>query len=202
VVWSYYPLDAWCAEDGSGPVDFQFYHAPLGVDATVFTPPVEREPAKPYMVCTSAAQRNQESAAECDEAASACDGIVFQLGPHLDRMKAQVVYAAGIGDAELASYYRRCQWVSGLRRHEGFELPAAEGLLCKARPLLYDQPHYRCWYDGLGEFVREEPHDSVVAQLTELFAKGPRPVTSEEHADAVRRFYWPYLVKGFWERCS
>ena len=201
VVWSYYPLATWIQEDLGSPVDFNFYHAPLGVDASVFTMPPNGH-HRDILVCTSSAQRNQESAAECDEAAVSVDGRIFQLGPHLDKMKSQVSYAQGISDAELAGWYRDCQWVSGLRRHEGFELPAAEGLLCGARPLLYSREHYLCWYKPWGDFVQEEAHDRVVEQLRVLFAKGPRPVTAEDREAAVRRFDWSRIIKGFWERCE
>lgn len=199
LVWTYYPLDVWIEEDGGEPIDFNFYHAPLGADASVFTlPPDDKH--RSMMVCTSGAQRNQESVAECDEAASQLDGRIFQLGPHLDRMKSHVFYATGIDDAELANWYRDCQWVSGLRRHEGFELPAAEGLLCGARPLLYDRQHYRCWYDGFGEFVPEGSRDEVAAHLVKLFAKGPTPVTMADWGAARALFHWPTIVEGFWER--
>jgi glycosyltransferase involved in cell wall biosynthesis len=198
---SYYPLDLWIREDGGVPVDFHFYHAPLGVDASIFTlPPVGSH--RDILVCTSGFQRNQESVAECDEAAVSLDGRIFQLGPHLDRMKSQVSYATGITDEELARWYRQCQWVSGLRRHEGFELPAAEGLLCGARPLLYDRPHYRHWFDGWAEFVPEEPHDLVVENLKRLFARGPKRVSEEEREFAARRFNWEQIVREFWGRCG
>ncbi len=201
VVWSYYPLDLWIAEDGGEPVDFNFYHAPLGVDASIFTPPPSGS-HRDILVCTSGFQRNQEGVAECDEAAVSVDGRIFQLGPRLDKMKSQVSYATGISDEELARWYRQCQWVCGLRRHEGFELPAAEGLLCGARPLLYDRPHYRYWFDEWGTFVPESAHDQVVEYLRAIFAHGPIPVTPYERVVASYRFDWERIIGGFWGRCG
>jgi hypothetical protein len=201
VVWSYYPLDLWIAEDHGPPLDFNFYHAPLGVDSAIFTlPSADRH--RDILVCTSGFQRNQEGVAECDEAAVSVDGRIFQLGPHLDKMKSQVSYAQGITDEELARWYQQCQWVCGLRRHEGFELPAAEGLLCGARPLFYDRPHYRCWFEQWAEFVPEEPHDLVVENLKRLFKRGPKPVSERERAEAAMAFSWPRVVHGFWDRCG
>jgi hypothetical protein len=202
LVWSYYPLHTWIHEDGGEPVDFNFYHSPLGVDAEIFIPPANGA-HRSIMVCTSGARRSQESVAECDEAVAQCDGRIFQLGPRLEKMKSDVFYSAGVvSDEELARWYRDCQWVSGLRRHEGFELPAAEGLLCGARPLLYDRLHYRCWYDGLGDFIQEESRDRVVESLTALFSRGAYPVTALERAAAVERFNWATIIAGFWERCA
>ena len=201
IVWSYYPLALWIREDGGESVDFNFYNAPLGVDASIFTLPPNGT-HRDILVCTSGFQRNQEGVAECDEAAVSVDGRIFQLGPHLDKMKSQVSYATGITDADLARWYQQCQWVCGLRRHEGFELPAAEGLLCGCRPILYERPHYRIWFDRWAEFVREEAHDGVVAELRTLFARGPKPVTAEERGAAVSLFDWKSIIDGFWERCG
>lgn len=200
-VQSYYPLALWIAEDRGAPVDFNFYNAPLGVDASVFTLPPHGA-HRDILVCTSGFQRNQEGVAECDEAAVSVDGRIFQLGPNLDHMKSQVSYATGISDEELARWYQQCQWVCGLRRHEGFELPAAEGLLCGARPILYDRPHYRCWFNAWAEFVPEEPRDLVVESLKRLFARGPKPVTEFERSIASTVFDWGRIVRGFWERCE
>jgi hypothetical protein len=223
VVWSYYPLDLWIREDAatcpsrqlpsddglgqygvpteaaSEPeaLDFHFYHAPLGVDPAIFHPNGGGE--RSITVCTSGARRNQESVAECDEAALAVDGCVFQLGA-MFALRARAIYAQDLTDDVLAAYYRQCQFVSGLRRQEGFELPAAEGLLCGARPILYDREHYRSWYDGFGEFVREDSHESVVEQLKVLFSNGARPVTVEERERAVHVFSWKRIVEGFWNQ--
>jgi len=197
VVWSYYDLPLWIQEDGDTAVDFPWYHAPLGVDGEVFT---ATSGDRPITVCTSGAQRNQESVKEVDEATKAIGGTVLQLGPTFP-MQAETIYRTGISDADLAGWYQRCQWVSGLRRHEGFELPAAEGLLCGARPLVYDRPHYRHWYAPWADFITEAGKPAVTAQLRDLFARGPRPVTAEERAAARRLFDWAAIARGFWARC-
>lgn len=195
VVATYYPLDTWVKEDGGAPVDFNFLHAPLGVDASVFTP----EPAaeREFTVMTSGQRRSQESVAECDDAAHAVGGRVFQLGPVFG-MRSRTLVLSGITDPELAGFYRRCRFVSGLRRHEGFELPAAEGLLCGARPVLYDQPHYRGWFGDWAEYVQERDQESVTRDLTRLFERGPRPVSAEERTSAATTFDWAKIARGFW----
>jgi hypothetical protein len=170
------------------------------VDGSVFTPG-DGHALRGYTVLTSGAQRNQESVAECDEAAAAIDGCVFQLGPTFS-MKAETFYGTGLEDDELARIYQQCQWVSGLRRTEGFELPAAEGLLCGARPLLFDRPHYRCWYEPWGTFVREDSFDIVKRDLIQIFDLGPRPVTGPEREAAAKLFDWQRICRGFWEACG
>jgi len=195
VVWSYYPLAEWLREDEGADVDFNFYNAPLGVDPDVFQLGVGD---RPYTILTSGFRRNQEGVGECDVAAERVGGSIFQLGPTFP-MLVPTTFATRISDAALASVYRQCQFVSGLRRHEGFELPMAEGLLCGARPVAYDKLHYRRWFDGFADFVREGDHDDVANQLTALFRGGPRPVTLEERDRAVEQFSWQRVCDGFWK---
>lgn len=198
VVWSYYPLDKWIAEDGDSPVDFNFLHQPLGVDADVFTP----EPAveRDVTVMTSGQRRGQESVAECDDAAAEVNGRLIQLGPTFT-LRSPTEFYSGISDPELAALYRRCQFVSGLRRHEGMELPAMEGLLCGARPLVYNRHHYRDWYGEWAEYVEENSARDVTRQLVDIFRRGPRTVQQSEIDAATQLFSWPRIAKEFWERC-
>lgn len=198
-VWTYYPLKAWIQADGGSSINFPFYHAPLGVDASIFT--LGSNAPRPFMICTSGFRRNQEGVAECDSAAYSLGGKVFQLGPEF-RMRSETTFLTGIQDIALAAMYRQTQFVSGLRRHEGFELPAAEGLLCGARPVLFDRDHYRAWYDEFGDFVNEGSAEEVTTDLIKLFRRGPHQVSVEERAVAVRRFDWETIVRGFWECLS
>ena len=196
VVMSYYPLAEWIKHDGGHEIDFDFYNAPLGVDSTIF---FDRKVDRTYVICTSGQRRNQEGVGECDDAAIVTGGSIFQLGPSFS-MRSPTTFLTNLSDNALAEMYSRCQFVSGLRRHEGFELPAAEGLLAKARPILYDRPHYRMWYEGLAEFIAEGSPAQVTADLTRLFRSGPCPVTDAERSEGARRFNWESIAKGFWER--
>jgi hypothetical protein len=198
LVWTYYPLEQWIKDDGGVPIDFPLYRSPLGVDASVFTP--EPAVARDILVCTSGFRRNQEGVMECDDAAHALSGTVFQLGPTFP-MNANTIFQSGITDDGLAAMYRRCRFVSGLRRHEGFELPAAEGLLCGARPVMYDKPHYRDWFGDWADYVPERDANTVTRDLVALFQTGGRYVSAEERASAAKLFDWERIVRCFWERC-
>jgi hypothetical protein len=197
VVATYYPIERWIKEDGGAPVDFNLYRSPLGVDASVFTP--EPAVARDILVCTSGFRRSQEGVMECDDAAHALSGKVFQLGPTF-KMNSLTTFGTGITDLQLASMYRRCRFVSGLRRHEGFELPAAEGLLCGARPVMYDKPHYRDWFGDWADYVQERDASAVTRDLVGLFQTGGRYVSAEERAAAVKMFDWGTIVQNFWKR--
>ena len=193
--WSYLDLNAAIAEDGGVGTAGAFYHAPLGVDANVFTMPTTTD--RPYVVLTTGQSALTEGVREA--ALAGVGRRVFPLGPPLRIIGA--ASATGSTDAELANLYGQCEFVCGLRRTEGFELPAAEGLLCGARPVLFDRPHYRTWYDGLAEFIPEGPRPGVVDDLEALFQRGARPVTDEERRMAAERFDWARICGEFWARC-
>lgn len=197
LVVSYYDLVALAAEDGETLNGVNFYHTPLGVDAEVFRS-WESHRHRPYEILTSGYIAEQECAQEAASAAARIGGETFHLGPDL-RLRGAVTYRLGITDEELAQAYRRCQFVAGLRRIEGFELPAAEGLLCGARPILFDQPHYRRWFEPWGEFIQELSPKGVEDQLALLFANRARPVEEHELRAAQDRFDWEKIVGGLWE---
>lgn len=200
-VWSYYDLDAEIAADGGCGRPGRFYHAPLGVDTEVFHP--GEEDARPFAVGVTGFDKHYLKAERLREvvaAAARVSGTVWHLGPSLG-LGAHVVDEAEIDDATLARRYRACRYVSGLRRQEGFELPAAEGLLCGARPILFDRPAWRRWYEPFGVFVPETRAAMLRSLLTDTLANEPEPVRAAEWAAAAERFSWPTIIGGFWERC-
>lgn len=196
VVWSYYDLNQAIADDNGACGLDNFYHAPLGADAEVFI----ADPAvkKLFTVATSGVSRLQESVRECVLAAKEVNGSVFHIGAQSSWEDIRV-FSNGCTDNELAASYQQCEFVSGLRRTEGFELPAVEGLLCGARPILFRTPDYLRWYEPWGEFIEETDRQGVVDQLVELFKRGARPVTATERAEAVMRFNWETIIGGFYE---
>lgn len=200
VVWSYYDLRGATEEDALF-IDAEpnWYISPLGVDTRVFypvQPPRERE----FTILTSGYVAESECVNEAATAVHRVGGYQFHLGPNLNFNGTRVRHELGISDQQLADVYRSSQFVAGLRRGEGFELPAAEGLLCGARPILFDRSHYRRWYDGFAEFIPEGSPDEVTDALEALFRKGPRPVSHAELLAARDVFDWETLVSGFWEK--
>lgn len=184
LVWSYLPLKG----------DFVFYHSPLGVESDIF---YNRSKRRIYNTMTTGSGYLSETVREVILASRRVGYSVVHLGS--DFKKAYVdKYVSGISDNELAELYSQCEYVSGLRRNEGFELPAAEGLMCGARPILYDRKHYKDWYDGLALFIPETDRDQIVVDLEALYRFGLVPVTPDEMAEAKDRFDWKQILKGFW----
>lgn len=193
VVWSYYNLKALCDEDKTTDT-FNFYHAPLGVDEAFR----EYQTRKKYIIATNGRGYSTESARECILAANAVGERVFHIGPVITN-KPGVDFSQGMNDNQLAQKYSQCEFVSGLRRTEGFELPVIEGMVCGARPIVFDRPHYRRWFDGLAIFIPETERDDILKSLIEIFKKGAVPVTQDEIEKIRKRFNWKTIVEGFWK---
>lgn len=196
-VWSYYDLDI--------PPQTRFFHAPLGVHSEVFTLP-KGHSMRPIGIVSSGYVSGPlaEAIEEVAEAAKRLRLSVFHLGPSsVEGMKARREHSwksgTGLTDAKLVEKYQNARWVSGLRHVEGFELPVIEGLACGARPIVFDRPDMRKWYDGYATFVPECSGEELVKELVNVMSLSPNTVTLEERKDVVADFNWDFITAGFWE---
>jgi len=194
VVWSYYDLSRIGYEEmGDNFPYFRFYYSPLGVDANIFK---EHPGNKPFAIGVNSQDWLTESARECGMACQQLSRSMFFLGSELHRPN--IVCRHHISDQEVARYWSQCQYVSGLRRTEGFEFPVIEGLLCGARPIVFDQPHYK-WYDDFAIFIPELPRDETIAVIKQTLEEVPQKVTEEEKQLVRERFNWEFIIKNFWK---
>jgi hypothetical protein len=204
-VWSYYDLFHLCLVDnawdwaGGHRDPFNFYHAPLGTDSTTFRP---SQPArKNYLIGTSGFIAETEGIREAHAACQRLNRMQLHLGPNLE-IGDDITYIRDVPDGVLADFWSRCSFVAGLRRCEGFELPAVEGLLCGSRAIVFDAPHYRRWFEEHAEYVPETDAatpELLVEALVEVMSKPVRPVTPAERTRITQKFDWSKLVAGFWE---
>jgi hypothetical protein len=191
IVWSYYDLQATLDTPLTN-----FYRSPLGVDANVFRP---YDVSKRYAIATSGYVMETEGVLEAVAASKNVGSRLFHLGPPDPRFGDHVDARLNISDELLAAYYSACDFVAGLRRIEGFELPAAEGLLCGVRPIMFDRPHYTDWFRPFALFIPERSFEEVTRELTTLFQhRLDYPVTASERDEARERFDWQRIVSGFW----
>lgn len=198
VVWSYYDLSACCEEAGG-----RFYHAPLGVD-DVFKQRLQAANSGEDLVITSG--HVDGPGAEC---ISPVWAAARQARMRTVHVSTRDVHGAPAGahpdeyrvpsDEHLARLYSRARFVAALRHGEGFELPAAEGLLCGARPILFGQPATMRWYGNLALFIRDQSDcNATYSSLVSLLSEGHQPVTEHERMAAAARFDWEAIANGFW----
>jgi hypothetical protein len=202
VVWSYYDLEQAVNEDYgiTNTALPNFYHSPLGADPDIFYPRA-RVPGSTgrYVILSNGLSRLSESVRECHLAAQQVGLPSAHFGA---RLNLGVKCYDNLSDNALACLYTASDWVSGLRRKEGFELPCVEGLLCGARPVVFDTPDYRWNYGEHADYIKETDRQGVVDQLVQLFQRGPRRVSEAEIEQAKARYDWATIIGGFYERIS
>lgn len=188
VVWSYYDL----------PGEFNFYHAPLGIDPDAW---YIEDRERDYIIGSMGNYYKQECIGEIQTALwySKQKARAVHIGENFNQHPL-TDFLYKLNDAELRSVYNRCRWFSCLRRKDGFELPALEAILCGARPVMFDTPNYKQWFDGLVTFIPEEPPEKVFGSLVKLLKSGPPAVTEEHRRAVMERFNWKNIIEGFYAR--
>lgn len=186
-VWSYYDLPAWVKEDGNE-AQFNFYHAPLGIEP-IFEYKLRK---KPYVVLTHGNFQTQGT----KQCVAASPKTMAHLGEPFD--KPNIDFYTNISDAELVDLYNSSYYVCALRRFEGFELPAAEGIASGCRPILFDRPHYKQWFKDHAVYIPEETKAEEIEDLKRIFMQR-RPVAAKESAWAKATFNWDVIIKEFYE---
>lgn len=236
LVWSYYDLARYMESSAVIPCREKLFCAPLGAD-DVFRQRAERLLRNPDasgygqprdLIVTSGyvSGHGAEAIREVWGAAERTEWSGVHIGPPVVEGAGRSLprgwtSAEGCTDGELADFYNRAFFVSGLRYGEGFELPAVEGMLCGAHPLLFKQPSQEFWFGGdLGirtSFVPEygpmsstSGVRSLSALLEEKFsvakyllAPGETvyscPVGQMAVAVALARFNWACIVPDMFE---
>lgn len=207
LVWSYYDLAGRVLPQFDyEPVDFncRFYHAPLGIDQAFAQ--CQPQPKQNYILTTGYVSGPGAEAITDVWQAAKLAGITraVHIGPKQSPEPLPVQYHTNISDHYLALLYAQTKYVCSMRYVEGFEMPAVEGLACYTRPIVFDQPDMRHWYDGLALFVPDGLHwQGLIDYLAGLFTVSSRgQVTRDEHDSALSRFNWQIIMQGFWERIS
>jgi glycosyltransferase involved in cell wall biosynthesis len=182
----------------AGASDFPFLRLPLGVDGRVF---YDRQRAqRPACVLTTGHDPAGEAIRECRDAAARVNQPMIHVGSHFDFMGDGCLVADRVTDDRLAELYSEARYVSGLRRGEGFELPVVEGLACGARPICFDLPAYRQWFEQYAVFVPDADSATLTDAITEILSTPPRPVSPDERDRVLEVFSWPRICHEFWTR--
>ncbi len=199
-VWSYYDL----------PVlpECRFLRAPLGLDKAFIGPDSVTDTFRDTHTIVTSGYVSAPCAEAIEEVWTAINMVngcsAVHIGPsNVEGMVKPTSWESmeGVSDATLAAIYRNSTYVSGLRHVEGFELPAAEGLSCGARPILFDHPTNRHWYDDKALYVPECAGHELVDRLVEIF-KSPAPrderlARSCDREWARDRFDWTVVCSDF-----
>jgi len=184
----------------TGSDDFPFYRCPWGADPSVFRPSGLQ---RTHAIITTGYNDDGEAIRECHDAATSLP----KPSIHLNKSHALgwmngyplVTVIDDVNDAQLASYYSLVDYVSGLRRGEGFELPVVEGLLCGARPIVFDTLGYHYWFTPHAVFLPETSREELTSLLKTILSSRPLPVTLDERDTVSRKFDWEVIMTRFWQ---
>lgn len=199
IVWSYYALNPFIPEK-------KFYFSPLGIPKYFAENPGNGS-FRNIDIFTSGyvSGPRSESIEEVAIAAKILGKKVMHLGP---RKIQNMTIDPGpkwesvnnVSDSKVAHIYHRTKWVSGLRQVEGFEFPVIEGLISGARPIVFDRPDMRRWYDGHAVFIPPCNGKELVDVLVALLKTEPKPVTKKEQKEVAKKFCRERISKGFWSK--
>lgn len=197
LVYSYYDLSRYVRE-----LDFNFYHAPLGMDDCFKHSNLNGHQRQSIITSGYVSSPRAEAIEEVWIAAGECSLPVIHIGPNkvkgIGTRPNHVTCVENIPDEQLVWYYSGAKWVAGLRHTEGFELPALEGICSGARGILFNQRDLSHWYRDHAVYINECYGDRLVERLVEVFRSEPKPVTEDERSHVMHRFDWKAICKGFW----
>lgn len=143
-----------------------------------------------------------EGIKECVVASEKMGKRMIHVGKSLQYSNSSYSNVSNISVAELKDLYNRSKFVSALRRFEGFEKPAIEGLLCGCRPICFDTPLYRFWYGDLARYVNEGSEKDTCEEILNVFNTVDDPVTDEERQRAIDKFGWKTVSINFWDELN
>ena len=101
----------------------------------------------------------------------------------------------GVSDGHLRTLYNSAEYVSGMRREGGFELPVIEGYACGCQPIVFDQPTMHKYYEDFALFVSNVPRYDLAKRLVNLLLpkKSIRP-----DPKILKRFQWRQVMRRIW----
>jgi hypothetical protein len=175
---------------------FNFHLTPWGVDTTVFRN--DHRPRTKGLI-TTGWSLCQEALQECYLAVSRARKSMVNLGADF-QFGEGFSAVSRLTDAELCNVYNDCEFVSGLRFKEGFEVSVVEGLACGCRPICFDLPTYRNWFGELACYVPPSQGESLVPRIENVLRYRPRPVSEEEMKLVRETFDWQAITSRFWKK--
>ena len=198
-VWSYYSRMTEIADQNA----INFLYAPLGVDEVFFSEQLYRHERSGVVTTGHLSHPAAEAIEEVWAAALKLDMEVFHLGTkHVSGVDVSkypnVNLFAYMSDKMMVDIMSRAQWSCALRHCEGFELPAAEGLACGLRPVLFAQTDLHRFYGPHAVYVSECDGQELVDKLTGILAAVPIPVSDREREEVRRLFDWKLVAETFW----
>jgi len=154
---------------------------------------------KRYIIAATGYVSSTEAIQEIYEACKIIKGKMLHLGHNFGFDNNIYENRSNVSIEEVRLIFNSSNYVSALRRSEGFELPAIESGACGVRPICFNNPHYTDWFKDFAIFIDETTSEGIVSQLVEILSKEPEPISEELRLDIKRRFDWKVICKNIWD---
>lgn len=169
-----------------------FTHVPLGADATEFFKIFPEYRTKKVFATGHIAET--ESLDVLWEACKLTDTTMYHTGENFG-YKTNYKFLPYLSLENLNILLNDVEYVSCLRKVEGFELLGIEGLFAGARPIVLDIESYN-WYRNFGYTVREE---HLLEDLVKVLSQPARSVSDEELNFLYKKFSWEVICNKIYE---
>jgi len=135
----------------------------------------------------------------CYDACIATKGLLCHVGGNLRGITGPAGYVRyeGVKDYKMRSLYAKSEYVSGMRREGGFELPTIEGYACGAQPIVFNLPTMRKYYSDFALFVPLVNRLDLYFALRKIFERKAN-VSPDE--GILSRFHWEPIMNKVWSR--
>jgi hypothetical protein len=138
---------------------------------------------------------------EClDKVFLACkntNNVMIQTGENFHWDNRYYTFVNYLPENQFTYMLQRVQYVTGLRLIEGFEMACVEGAMTGAVPIVPDLPTYD-WYKDFGIYI--DTHRDIVTQLSDIFSREYKPLTSEQINYVRDEFSWKKICSNIYKR--
>jgi len=154
-----------------------------------------------YKVLATGYVADSEAIDACYDACIQLGVRICHVGGFIRNLPRHSLYERleGVPDPLLRRLYSSSEYVSGMRREGGFELPVIEGYACGAQPIVFEHPTMRKWYSDFALFVPNLPRGDLAEVLVDIF-KHPRSLNPRP--DILERYSWEPIIARIWTRLS
>jgi glycosyltransferase involved in cell wall biosynthesis len=174
---------------------FNFHLTQWGVDTSVFRNLAQR---RSKAILTTGWSLDEEGIRECYMAIKRTHKTMVNVGDDF-QFGNGFSAVSRLTDKELCELYNDCEFVSGLRFKEGFEVSVIEGLACGCRPICFDMPVYRNWFEDLACYVPHYQGSQLSDYIETVLRNKAKPVSNDELERVKKTFDWESIAGQFWK---
>ncbi len=172
---------------------FNFLHLPLGYDDSLFYPR-EDFSSRPKNAFVTGHVMDTECIGVIYKACERAGYTLFHTGENFN-LGSNYVYLSYMPENVYAEFLgRNIRYVFGLRRIEGFEIAALEGIASGAVGIVPNEDSY-LWYDGLASMISTES-PNLEENIYNILKND---MNFQINRNKLAYFTWDFVINKFWK---